>query len=135
MIQSFNKVTLIGQLIKEPNFFSFPDGQHVCGLSIMTNESFFNKKTNETYATKDWFQILVRNQDLINYVKEHLKIDDHVFIEGELKTRKYTNQNGIETKVTEIVLKPYRGFIQRIQSDLPESLPQTDELKDDVPFF
>lgn len=108
MAGSVNKVILVGNLGRDPEVRSFPNGGRVANFSIATSESWKDKNTGERKERTEWHRISVLNDALVGVVERFLKKGSKVYIEGQLETRKY-EKDGRETYTTEVVLRPYRG--------------------------
>ncbi|MFN7114499.1 MAG: single-stranded DNA-binding protein [Alphaproteobacteria bacterium] len=108
MAGSVNKVILVGNLGKDPEIRSFPNGGRVANFSIATSESWKDKSTGERKERTEWHRISVTNDALVGVVERFLKKGSKVYIEGQLETRKY-EKDGREVYTTEVVLRPYRG--------------------------
>ena len=108
MAGSVNKVILVGNLGRDPEVRSFPNGGRVANFSIATAESWKDKNTGERKERTEWHRISVLNDALVGVVERFLKKGSKVYIEGQLETRKY-EKDGREMYTTEVVLRPYRG--------------------------
>lgn len=109
MAGSVNKVILVGNLGKDPEVRSFPNGGRVANFSIATSESWKDKATGEKKERTEWHRISVTNDALVGVVERYLKKGAKVYVEGQLETRKWTDKDGAEKYTTEVVLRPYRG--------------------------
>ena len=116
MAGSVNKVILVGNLGKDPEVRSFPNGGRVANFSIATSESWKDKATGEKKERTEWHRISVTNDALVGIVEKYLKKGAKVYIEGQLETRKYTDKENIERYTTEVVLRPYRGELTMLDS-------------------
>ncbi|MDG3443719.1 single-stranded DNA-binding protein [Nitrospirillum amazonense] len=110
MAGSVNKVILIGNLGKEPEVRSMQNGGKVCTLRIATSETW-KDRNGERQERVQWHQVVIFNEALIGVAERFLKKGSKVYIEGQLETRKWTDQSGVERYTTEVVLRPYRGEI------------------------
>lgn len=108
MAGSVNKVILVGNLGRDPEIRSFPNGGRVANFSIATSESWKDKASGERKERTEWHRISVTNDALVGVVERFLKKGSKVYIEGQLETRKY-EKDGREVYTTEVVLRPYRG--------------------------
>jgi single-strand DNA-binding protein len=106
---SVNKVILVGNLGRDPEIRTFPNGGRVANFSIATSENWKDKATGERKERTEWHRISVTNDALVGVVERFLKKGAKVYIEGQLETRKWTDKDGIEKYTTEVVLRPYRG--------------------------
>lgn len=108
MAGSVNKVILIGNLGKDPEVRSFPNGGRVANFSVATSESWKDKATGERKERTEWHRVSVLNEALVGIVERYLKKGAKVYIEGQLETRKY-EKDGREVYTTEVVLRPFNG--------------------------
>lgn len=109
MAGSVNKVILVGNLGNKPDVRVMQSGGKVCNLSIATSESWKDKNTGERKEKTEWHRVVVFNEALVRVCDQYLDKGSKVYIEGQLETRKWTDQSGVEKYSTEIVLRPYRG--------------------------
>lgn len=116
MAGSVNKVILIGNLGKDPEIRSMQSGDRVCNLSIATSESWKDKASGERKEKTEWHRVVVFNQNIVNVCENYLKKGAKVYIEGQLETRKWNDQNGVEKYSTEVVLRPYRSELTMLDS-------------------
>ncbi|MBQ4875275.1 MAG: single-stranded DNA-binding protein [Rickettsiaceae bacterium H1] len=105
MINSLNKVTLIGRLGKDPEIRTMQDSRQLAAFSVATSESWIDKNTNERVEKTDWHNIVIFNEKLVPIAQNYLHKGSKVYIEGSLKTRKWTDSNGNDRYTTEIVLQ------------------------------
>ncbi len=101
MAQGINKVIIIGNLGDDPESRSFPDGGSVCNVSVATSESWKDKQTGQQKESTEWHRIVFRNR-LAEIAQQYLRKGSKVYIEGKLKTRKWTNNQGQDQYTTEI---------------------------------
>jgi len=99
---SVNKVTLIGNLGRDPEVRYFQDGSAVCNLAIATSRNWKNKDSGERQEETEWHRVVLRER-MAEVAAEYLKKGRSVYIEGRLKTRKWTDKDGVEKFTTEIV--------------------------------
>jgi len=100
-MRGVNKVILVGTLGANPESRTFPNGGSVCQFSIATSEKWQNKQTGDWIEQTEWHRIVIKNR-LGEIAQQYLKKGSKVYVEGKLKTRQWTDQNGIERYVTEI---------------------------------
>jgi single-strand DNA-binding protein len=105
MAGSLNKVMLIGNLGKDPEVRSFQNGGKVCNFSIATSESWKDRNTGERQEKTEWHNVAIFNEGLAGVAERYLKKGSKVYIEGQLQTRKWTDQNGQDRYTTEVVLR------------------------------
>ena len=109
MSGSLNKVTLIGRLGNDPQISSLNSGGKVANLSIATSERWKDRNTGERRERTEWHRVVIFNEGLVKVAEQYLRKGSLVHIEGQLQTRKWTDQAGVEKYTTEIVLQPYRS--------------------------
>ncbi|HEU4458744.1 MAG TPA: single-stranded DNA-binding protein [Methylibium sp.] len=99
---SVNKVILVGNLGRDPEIRSFPDGGTICNVTIATSRNWKDKASGERQEETEWHRVVFRDR-LAEIAGEFLKKGRSVYIEGRLKTRKWTDKDGIEKYTTEII--------------------------------
>lgn len=105
MAGSLNKVMLIGNLGKDPEVRTFQNGGKVCNFSIATSETWKDRNTGERQEKTEWHNVAIFNEGLAGVAERFLKKGSKVYIEGQLQTRKWTDQNGQDRYTTEVVLR------------------------------
>ncbi|MDR4305293.1 single-stranded DNA-binding protein [Chelatococcus sambhunathii] len=115
MAGSVNKVILIGNLGKDPEVRRLNSGEPVVNLRIATSETWRDKQTGERREKTEWHQVVIFNENLAKVAEQYLRKGSKVYIEGQLQTRKYTDQSGVEKYSTEIVLQRYRGELTMLE--------------------
>jgi single-strand DNA-binding protein len=113
---ALNKVMLIGHLGRDPEVRAFQNGGRVASFSIATSDVWKDKSTGERKEKTEWHRIMILNQNLVEIAERYLKKGAKVYIEGQLETRKWTDQEGKERHSTEIVLRPFRGVLSMLDS-------------------
>jgi single-strand DNA-binding protein len=113
---SVNKVILVGNLGKDPEIRTFPNGGRVANFSVATSESWKDKASGERKERTEWHRVSVLNENLVGIVERFIKKGSKVYIEGQLETRKWTDKDGNEKYTTEVVLRPFRGEITMLDS-------------------
>jgi len=98
---SVNKVIIVGNLGKDPEMRTFPSGGRVCNVTIATSERWKDKQTGEQKEATEWHRV-VFNDRLAEIAGEYLKKGSQVYVEGSLRTRKWTDAQGVEKYTTEI---------------------------------
>lgn len=116
MAGSVNKVILIGNLGREPEVRSMQSGDQVCNLALATSERWKDKQSGEQREKTEWHRVVIFNQPLVRIAEQYLKKGSKVYIEGQLETRKWTDQDGNEKYSTEVVLRPYKGELNMLDS-------------------
>jgi single-strand DNA-binding protein len=109
MAGSVNKVILIGNLGRDPEVRSFQNGGKVCNLRIATSEQWRDKASGERRERTEWHSVAIFNDRLADLAQQYLRKGSKVYIEGQLETRKWQDQNGQDRFSTEVVIRPYKG--------------------------
>lgn len=105
-MSSLNQATIIGNVGQAPEIKTLPGGGKVANLSIATSESYKNKSGEKVDKTQ-WHRVTVWNEGIIGVIERFVAKGDKLFLQGKIETRKFTNKDGAEQYVTEIVLGPY----------------------------
>ena len=116
MAGSVNKVIIVGNLGRDPEVRSFPNGGKVCNLRIATSENWRDKNTGERREKTEWHSVAIFSEPLAKIAEQYLKKGSKVYIEGQLETRKWQDQSGADRYSTEVVLRPYRGELTLLDS-------------------
>src|SRR5438128_11109709 len=103
----FNRVTLIGNLGKDPEIRRTQDGKPIANLSIATSETWRDKASGERKEKTEWHRVVCFNEGLCGVIEQYLRKGSQVFIEGKLATRKWTDQSGVEKYSTEVVMQNF----------------------------
>ncbi len=109
MAGSVNKVILVGNLGKDPEVRRLNSGEPVVNLSVATSESWRDKQSGERKEKTEWHRVVIFNENLAKVAEQYLKKGAKVYVEGQLQTRKWTDQAGVEKYSTEVVLSKFRG--------------------------
>ena len=110
MSGSVNKVTLVGNLGRDPEIRAMQNGDKIVQLSLATSDRWKDKSTGEQREKTEWHRVVIFNDALGRIAEQYLKKGSTVYIEGQLQTRKWTDQqSGQEKYTTEVVLQRYRG--------------------------
>ena len=116
MAGSVNKVIIVGNLGRDPEVRTFQNGGKVCNLAIATSENWKDKQSGERKERTEWHRVAIFNEGLVRIAEQYLKKGSKVYIEGQLETRKWTDQQGVEKYATEIALRPFRGELTMLDS-------------------
>jgi single-strand DNA-binding protein len=108
MAGSVNKVILVGNLGKDPEARSMNSGGEVVSFTLATSETWNDRDGNRQEKT-EWHNVVIFNENLGRVAKNYLRKGQKAYIEGQLQTRKWTDQNGNDRYTTEIVLQRFRG--------------------------
>src|ERR1700757_2894655 len=154
MAGSINKVILVGNLGRDPEIRSTQDGMRIANLAVATSETWRDKMSGERREKTEWHRVAIFNERLAEVAEKYLKKGSKVYIEGQLQTRKWTDQSGQERYTTEVVLQRFRGELTMldgrpgggdtggISEGPPDSPPPNrgggggggSDLDDDIPF-
>ena len=102
MAGSVNKVILVGNLGRDPEIRSMPNGDRIANLSIATSEQWRDRATGERKEKTEWHRVVIFNDNIVKVVENYVKKGSTVYIEGALQTRKWTDQQGVEKYATKI---------------------------------
>ena len=116
MAGSVNKVILIGNLWRDPEVRSLNDGSKVVNLRIATSETWRDRASGERKERTEWHSVVIFNENLAKVAENYLRKGSKIYIEGQLQTRKWTDQQGQDRYTTEIVLQRYRGELTILDS-------------------
>ena len=105
MAGSVNKVTLLGNLGKDPEVRNTQDGAKIVQLAIATSERWKDRNTGEPRERTEWHRVVIFNENLGRVAEQYLRKGSSVYLEGQLQTRKWTDQQGVEKYTTEVVLQ------------------------------
>ena len=147
MVNGLNKVILIGNLGRDPEFRSTNDGKEIATFTVATSDSWKDRVTGEKKEKTEWHRVVVFSEGLVRVIKSYLKKGSKVYLEGSLQTRKWVDNVGQEKYSTEIVLQNFNANLILLDAkssgeNVPESGQVTDnnndfnynELDDNIPF-
>ena len=149
MAGSLNKVLLIGRLGADPEVKQMVNGKSVARLSLATSQTWKDKNTGEKKEKTEWHRIVVFNEGLVNVVQQYLKKGAQVYVEGQLSTRKWKDeQSGQDKYSTEILIQGYNSSLTMLggvnqnaisSQDTKQSFDENNnssqnDLDDDIPF-
>ena len=152
MAGSLNKVLLIGHLGADPEIKQMVNGKSVARLSLATSQTWKDKSSGERKEKTEWHRVVIFNEGLVGVVQQYVKKGSQVYIEGQIQTTKYTDNNGQEKFSTQIILQGYNSTLTMLgasnsnnkvddnsmnqdSSALPtENNATSSELDDEVPF-
>ena len=116
MAGSLNKVQIIGNLGKDPEIRTMQNGGRVANLSVATSEQWKDKQSGERREKTEWHRVVVFNDGLVTVCENYLSKGSKVYLEGQIETRKFTDQSGQERYMTEVVLRPYKSELVMLDS-------------------
>ncbi len=149
MSGSLNKVLLIGRLGADPEIKQMANGKNVARLSLATSQNWKDKNTGEKKQKTEWHRVVIFNEGLVNVVQQYLKKGSQVYIEGQLSTRKWRDeQSGQDKYSTEVVIQGYNSSLTmlggRSENDninqstssltKDETQSTSNDLDDEIPF-
>jgi single-strand DNA-binding protein len=149
MAGSVNKVILVGNLGADPDVRSTKDGRPVVNLSVATSENWRDKNSGERREKTEWHRVVIFSEGLCRIAEQYLKKGSKVYLEGQLQTRKWQDDNGNDRYSTEVVLQNYGGTMTMLdtrnsggdfQAVSNDSAPMEaaggggGEINDDIPF-
>jgi single-strand DNA-binding protein len=109
MAGSINKVILVGNLGRDPEVRATQDGSKIVNLSLATSERWKDRNSGEQRERTEWHRVVIFNENLGRIAEQYLRKGSTCYIEGQLQTRKWTDQQGAEKYTTEVVLQRFRG--------------------------
>ncbi len=114
MAGSVNKVILVGNLGQDPEVRNFPNGGKVANLRIATSETWKDRNSGERRERTEWHTVAIYSEPLVRVVEQYLRKGSKVYIEGQLETRKWQDQQGNDRYSTEIALRPFRSELHML---------------------
>lgn len=109
MSGSVNKVILVGNLGRDPEVQRFNNGGQAVKFSVATSERWSDKASGEKKEKTEWHNVVIYNENLGRVAEQYLRKGSKVYLEGQLQTREYTDKDGVQRKITEVVLQRFRG--------------------------
>jgi single-strand DNA-binding protein len=156
MVGSINKVILVGNLGADPRVSNTQSGTKIVNLNVATSDRWRDKTSGENKERTEWHRVVIFNQQLAETAERYLHKGSKVYIEGQLQTRSWTDQNGQERYTTEVVLQNFNGTMVLLDSRgdgapsdgnevfgggsssgwdaSPASSSAATDLEDDIPF-
>lgn len=143
---SVNKVILVGSLGRDPETRHTNQGDAIVNLSLATSEAWKDKASGERKEKTEWHRVVIFNEHASKIAQQYLRKGSKVYVEGQIQTRRWTDQSGVEKYSTEVVLSRFRGELVLLDGkrDGPASDDgysggtgggrQPDELSDEIPF-
>ena len=146
MAGSVNKVILVGNLGADPEVKSFQNGGRIANLRIATSENWKDKNTGEKKERTEWHSVVLQSDGLVRVAESYLRKGSKVYVEGQLRTRKWQDQNGNDRYTTEIIAREMKMLSPRASGGgsgelrggqgfgSGDSFQETPPMGDDVPF-
>jgi single-strand DNA-binding protein len=116
MAGSVNKVILIGNLGKDPEVRTTQTGDKIVSFALATSETWNDRASGERKERTEWHRVVVFNEQIAGVAEKYLKKGAKVYVEGQMQTRKWTDQAGVERYSTEIVLARFKGEMTMLSS-------------------
>ena len=118
MAGSVNKVILVGNLGADPDIRRTQDGRPIANLSLATSESWKDRNTGERRNKTEWHRVVIFNEGLCRIAEQYLHKGSKVYLEGQLQTRKWQDQNGQDRYSTEVVLQGFNASLTMLDNRL-----------------
>lgn len=140
MAGSVNKVIIVGRLGRDPEIRSFQTGSKVCNLSVATSESWKDRQSGERKERAEWHSVAIHSEGLVGVAERYLRKGSTIYIEGQLRTRKWQDQNGNDRYSTEVVLQGPGAVMTMLDSNKGTGRNNQSndgwggDFDDDVPF-
>ncbi|MCH2545236.1 MAG: Single-stranded DNA-binding protein [Alphaproteobacteria bacterium MarineAlpha5_Bin2] len=157
MSGSVNKVILLGNLGRDPEIRSMQSGKKMASFSIATSKRWKDRNTQEQKENTSWHNIVVFNEGLVDVIEKYIKKGSKIYVEGELSTRKYQDNDGNDKYTTEVVLQGYNSTLtmldsrnsgsasieeapnsssldNKLEDTLDSQVSDSQDLDDDIPF-
>ena len=124
---SINKVILIGNLGQDPDIRKNAQGQSLATLSIATSERWRDKDSGERKERTEWHRVVIFNEALAKVAEQYLHKGSKVYVEGQLRTRKWTDQGGVERYTTEVVLSSFNSNLTMLDKRQGPGTPDSED--------
>ena len=124
MAGSVNKVILLGNLGKDPDIRATQAGSRLASFSIATSTKYRNKDTQQLEDKTEWHRVVVFNDKLAYICEKYLRKGSKIYIEGQLQTRKWTDNNGVDKYTTEVVIPNYSGVLTMLDTRSQSSVSE-----------
>ncbi|WP_199555616.1 single-stranded DNA-binding protein [Sandaracinobacteroides hominis] len=111
-----NKVIIVGNLGADPEVKSFANGGRIANLRIATSETWTDKMTNERKERTEWHSIVLDNDNLVRVAEQYLRKGSKVYVEGQLRTRKWQDRDGNDRYTTEVYVGRFKGELTLLDS-------------------
>jgi single-strand DNA-binding protein len=127
-MSSVNKAIVVGNLGKDPEVHRAEGGgRMIVRFSVATSERWRDKNSGERKEATDWHNVVVFNENLAKVAEQYLKKGSKVYIEGAMKTRKWTDKNGVDRYSTDVVVSAFRGVLVLLDKSERSGAPPPDE--------
>ena len=149
MAGSINKVILVGNIGQDPQVRTMQSGQKVVSFSLATSDRWRDRQSGEQKEQTEWHRVVIFSPNLVEVAERMLQKGTKLYIGGTLRTRKWQNQQGVDTYTTEVVLNQFSGTmvilsgaksVDSMSGSTPAAAPapaeeiSISEIGDDIPF-
>jgi len=137
MSGSVNKAIIVGNLTRDPEVKTMQNGGSVVNITVATSENWRDRQSGERKSKSEYHRVVIFNENLAKVAQNYLKKGSKVYVEGQLQTRKWTNQSGADKYSTEICLQKFRGELKLLDSSQPQrehQATQAQDYSDEIPF-
>lgn len=134
MAGSINRVTLLGHVGKSPEIRRTQDGRPIANLSIATSESWRDKNTGEKREKTEWHRVVCFSEGLCGIIEKYIEKGSKVLVEGQLQTRKWTDQQGVDRYSTEVVMQGFNSQLILLSQKSSGGSSERDEGRSDEDF-
>ena len=117
MANSINKVTLVGNVGRDPEIRTTQDGKEIATITLATSESWKDRVSGERKERTEWHKIVVFADGLVNIIKNYVKKGSKLYVEGALQTRKWVDNAGVERYTTEIMLQNFNSTLLMLDNN------------------
>jgi single-strand DNA-binding protein len=117
MVNSINKVVLIGNVGRDPEVRVTQDGKEIASITLATSETWKDRTSGERKEKTEWHRVAIFSEGLVNIVKNYVKKGSKLYIEGSLHTRKWVDNAGIERYTTEIILQNFNSTLLMLDAN------------------
>ena len=111
MAGSVNKVILVGNLGRDPEVKSMQDGRSMVNMSVATSDTWRDRQSGERKERTEWHRVVIFNEKLAEVAQKYVRKGSKIYVEGQLSTRKWTDQSGQERYTTEVVIPRFGGAL------------------------
>ena len=111
MAGSVNKVILVGNLGRDPEVRSMQDGRSMVNMSVATSDTWRDRQSGERKERTEWHRVVIFNEKLAEVAQKYVRKGSKIYVEGQLSTRKWTDQSGQERYTTEVVIPRFGGAL------------------------
>ena len=149
MAGSLNKVQIIGRLGADPEIKQMVSGKSVARLSVATSNTWKDKNTGEKKEKTEWHRVVIFSEGLVNVVQQYLKKGSQIYVEGQLSTRKWKDeQSGVDKYSTEVIIQGFNSSLTmlggktsneninqgNVSASSENQTSNPDDLDDEIPF-